>query len=82
MPKKTTMTRQFTIHQAKTHLSRLIRDALNGEEIIISRGDHPVVKLVPLPEARLRRRLDGAAGEVWIAEDFDEPLEDFEEYMR
>ncbi|MFH2006699.1 MAG: type II toxin-antitoxin system prevent-host-death family antitoxin [bacterium] len=73
---------EYNIHKAKTHLSRLIRDALNGEEIIISKGNRPMVKLVPLPGARAERRLDGAADNIQIADDFDEPLEDFGEYVQ
>jgi len=38
----------FSIHEAKTHLSRLIADALAGKEVIIRRGDEPVVKLTPI----------------------------------
>ena len=37
-----------TIHEAKTNLSKLIKEACEGEEVIISRGDKPVVKLVPI----------------------------------
>ena len=73
--------RQVTIHEAKTHLSRLIRDALGGEEIVIARGDEPLVRLVPLPQARPERRLGGAAGLIEMADDFDAPLDDFAEYM-
>ncbi|HFC12087.1 MAG TPA: type II toxin-antitoxin system prevent-host-death family antitoxin, partial [Anaerolineae bacterium] len=51
---------QVTIHEAKTHLSRLIRQALSGEEIIIAKGKKPLIKLVVLPEARQQRRLGGA----------------------
>jgi antitoxin (DNA-binding transcriptional repressor) of toxin-antitoxin stability system len=73
---------QVTIHEAKTHLSRLIQQALAGEEIIIARGTRPLVKLVVLPEARTERRLGGAAGVVLsIADDFDAPLADLQEYM-
>lgn len=39
---------QITIHAAKTNLSRLIDAALKGEEVIIARGDQPVVRLVPV----------------------------------
>ena len=39
---------QFTIHKAKTHLSKLIEAALKGEEVIIARGSEPVVKIVPV----------------------------------
>lgn len=71
-----------TIHQAKTNLSRIIEEVLAGREVVIARGKKPLVKIVPLPEARKQRRLDGSAGSVKIAPDFDEPLEDFAEYSR
>ncbi|MCP5099962.1 MAG: type II toxin-antitoxin system Phd/YefM family antitoxin [Chloroflexi bacterium] len=73
---------QVTIHEAKTHLSRLIQKALQGEEIIIAKGKKPLVKLVVLPEARQQRRLGGAKDVVIeMAADFDAPLNDFKEYM-
>jgi antitoxin (DNA-binding transcriptional repressor) of toxin-antitoxin stability system len=71
-----------TIHEAKTHLSKLIQKALAGEEIIIAKGKKPVVKLVALPEAQMQRRIGGAKEVVkFIADDFDEPLDEFAEYM-
>lgn len=74
---------QVTIHQAKTHLSKLIQQALAGEEIIIANRNQPVVKLVALPEARQQRRIGGAKEAILsIADDFDEPLSDFEAYMQ
>lgn len=73
---------QVTIHEAKTHLSKLIKKALAGEEVVIARGKESLVKLVPLPEKRPKRRLGGAKGIVKsMAKDFDAPLEDFEDYM-
>jgi prevent-host-death family protein len=67
-----------TIHQAKTHFSQLIQRALAGEEIIVSRGKEPVVKIIPLPEARKERRLGGAKGFVKdISPDFDDPLDEY-----
>jgi antitoxin (DNA-binding transcriptional repressor) of toxin-antitoxin stability system len=73
---------QVTIHEAKTHLSRLIRQALAGEEIIIARGKQPLVKLVVLPELRKQRRIGGAKDVVkFMADDFDAPLDEFEDYM-
>lgn len=74
--------RQVTIHEAKTHLSRLIQDALAGEEIIIAKGRRPLVKLVVVPELRKQRRIGGAPDVIkCMAEDFDAPLADLEEYM-
>ena len=75
---------QATIHQAKTHLSRLIRKALDGEEVIISNRDKPVVRLQALKPAVSpgRRPLGWAAGTgFYMAEDFNAPLDDFEAYM-
>ncbi len=68
----------MTISEAKTHLSKLIKRALEGERIIIARGKTPLVELVVLPEARTERRLGGAAEAILeISPDFDEPLDDF-----
>jgi antitoxin (DNA-binding transcriptional repressor) of toxin-antitoxin stability system len=73
---------QVTIHEAKTHLSRLIQAALAGEEVVIAKGKQPLVKLVVVPELRQQRRIGGAEGVVlFIADDFDAPLQDFQEYM-
>jgi prevent-host-death family protein len=68
------------VHEAKTHLSRLIEEALAGEEIIIARGNQPVVRLVLVESARPQRTLGWAKGQIIIADDFDEPLDDFAEY--
>jgi antitoxin (DNA-binding transcriptional repressor) of toxin-antitoxin stability system len=68
------------VHEAKTHLSRLIEDALAGEEIIIARGNEPVVRLVLVESARPQRTLGWAKWQIQIAEDFDAPLDDFAEY--
>ena len=45
---------QFTVHAAKTHLSRLIEAALAGEEVIIAKGKTPVVKIVALPRSSFK----------------------------
>ncbi len=73
---------QVTIHEAKTHLSRLIRRALDGEEIIIAKGKQPMVKLVVLPGMRKQRRLGGAQDVILeMSDDFNSPLADFAEYV-
>lgn len=73
---------QVTIHEAKTHLSKLIQRALDGEDIIIAKGNQPMVKLVVVPEMRKARKIGGAQDViVQMAEDFDAPLDDFAEYM-
>jgi prevent-host-death family protein len=68
------------IHEAKTHLSRLIQEVQDGEEIVIARGNEPVVRLVLVESARRRRSLGWAKGVVRIADDFDAPLDDFADY--
>jgi prevent-host-death family protein len=73
---------QATIHQAKTHLSKLIRKALDGEEVIIAKRDKPLVRLEAVRPKELKRKLGWGKGLVtYIAPDFDEPLEDLAEYM-
>ncbi len=62
------------IHEAKTHLSRLLERVADGEEIILARAGKPVAKLVPLKPKP--RRPGGLKGKVRIHADFDEPLPD------
>jgi antitoxin (DNA-binding transcriptional repressor) of toxin-antitoxin stability system len=65
---------QATIHQAKTHLSKLIGKALDGEEVIIANRDKPLVRLEPLIAARRGRRIGGL--KHWRRKqghDFNEP---------
>lgn len=73
--------RTVTIHEAKTQLSRLIDEVLQGEEVVIARGKTPVARIVGLPGSRPKRRAGGAARSVIrIAADFDADLPDFHEY--
>jgi antitoxin (DNA-binding transcriptional repressor) of toxin-antitoxin stability system len=53
--------RQVTIHNAKTQLSRLIEAAMAGEEIVIAKGDTPMVRLTPIVKGGFRVGLLGAA---------------------
>lgn len=68
------------IHEAKTHLSRLVDEAVGGQEVIIARANRRLVKLVPVAEALPPRRLGTATGRVKMTKDYDEPLEDFTDY--
>ena len=73
---------QVNIHEAKTQLSKLIQAALNGKQVIIAKGNKPVVRLEVLPEARSKRKIGNAKGLILaMADDFDEPLDDFRKYM-
>jgi prevent-host-death family protein len=62
-----------TVHQAKTHLSRLLRQVETGEEVVIARDGRPVARLVPI-ENRPRRHLGRDRGLFRVPEDFNEPL--------
>ena len=72
---------QVNVHEAKTTLSKLIQKVVDGEEIIIAKGNKPVVKLVLVDNLKPKRQLGTARGKIKISENFDEPLEDFKEYM-
>ena len=67
-----------TIHEAKTHLSRLLKKAARGEEIIIARGSKPVARLVPVGTAGGQRRPGSLKGSLSIGPEFFEPLPDDE----
>lgn len=72
---------QVNIHQAKTNLSKLIKKVVNGEEVIIAKGNVPLVKMIGLLKDKPKRKLGGAKGFVTITKDFDTPLGDFKEYI-
>jgi len=68
----------YTVHQAKTNLSRLIKEAQKGKEVIITRGKQPVVKIVPLTSVAKKRVPDMLKGQIWSAPDDFDPLTDEE----
>ena len=60
------------IHEAKTHLSKLVERVAAGEEIVIGKAGKPVARLIPYKEAKSAKRKPGAwKGRVWISPDFD-----------
>jgi prevent-host-death family protein len=63
------------VHEAKTHLSRLLRLVAGGEEVLITRGGRPVARVVA-PTTPHRRVLGQDRGRVALADDFDAPLPD------
>ena len=71
---------QVNIDEAKDDLSSLIDAALRGEVIVISKDDLHQVKLVPIQRTNPRPQFGSGKGLITIADDFDEPLKDFEEY--
>ncbi len=65
--------KQINIHEAKTHLSRLVEEAARGESFVIAKAGRPLVKVVSLdaPEKREIRRLGFLAGEIQVPDDSD-----------
>lgn len=67
-----------TIHEAKTHLSRLLRQVEAGGEVTISRGSKPVARIVPILEPRQPRQPGLLKGKIELTDAFFEPLPDDE----
>ena len=70
-----------TLDEAKTHLVDLIEAAAAGEEVFIKKNENVSVQLVPRAIKKRRRQFGSAKGLISMAADFDEPLDDFKEYM-
>ena len=65
------------IHEAKTHLSRLLEAVERGEEVVIARAGQPIATLVAYKPPRRRIAPPGGMeGEIWMAGDYDEPIDD------
>lgn len=66
--------RTINIHEAKTHLSRLVEEAAKGEEFVIAKAGKPMVRVVPLaqPNRGGARRLGFLYGEIVVPDDFDQ----------
>jgi prevent-host-death family protein len=66
---------EVNVHEAKTHLSRLLVRVAQGEEIIIARAGKPIARLVPV-ESKARRILGRDQGLFEVPDDFNAPLPD------
>lgn len=64
----------LNIHEAKTHFSKLVEKALNGEEVIIGKSGKPVVKLIAIQGKKIKRVPGALKGQIRISDDFDAPL--------
>jgi len=72
---------QVSIDEAKERLSSLVEEVIKGKEIFITKDNKPVIKLVLVSENKIAPKAGSAKGMLTIADDFDEPLEEFREYM-
>jgi prevent-host-death family protein len=68
---------EVNIHEAKTHLSRLLQRVAAGEEVTIARAGVPVARLIAVKSKPKKiRPLGMDRGRIWVADDFDAPLPD------
>jgi prevent-host-death family protein len=65
---------QVNIHEAKTHLSKLLAQVKKGQEIIIAKSGKPIAKLIPIVEKPARRVPGTAKDKITISPSFDDPL--------
>jgi prevent-host-death family protein len=68
--------KHVNVHEAKTHLSKLLEEVAAGEEIVICKAGKPVATLITFEKGeRLKKRVPGSLkGQIWMAPDFDAPL--------
>jgi antitoxin (DNA-binding transcriptional repressor) of toxin-antitoxin stability system len=71
----------ISVHDAEKQLRRLIEAAEREEDVVITRGDGASFQLVHLSKSKPRATFGSAEGEIWMSEDFDAHLDDFEGYM-
>jgi prevent-host-death family protein len=67
--------------QAKTELSRLLREARAGKRFIITQRGKPVAELRPIESRQKPGKWGDMEGKIWVADDFCEEIEDMKEYM-
>lgn len=64
------------IHEAKTHLSRLVDEVAAGAEIVIAKAGKPMARLVPISTPIHKKRLGLLKGKIKVPDDFNAPLDD------
>jgi prevent-host-death family protein len=72
---------RYNIAEAKARFSELVDKAIAGEEVVIARDYKPLLRLVPFHDLSRPLKPGSARGQIWMAEDFDAPIDDFKEYM-
>lgn len=73
----------FSVAEAKSRFSEIVKRAEAGERFVVTRHGAPVVEIAASPEARPKKKLLGAMkGQIWIAPDFDELGPEWDEYVK
>lgn len=72
------MAKTINIHEAKTHLSRIVDEVAAGREVIIAKAGKPMARLTPLTNVRRSKKLGLLRGKVKVPDDFNTPLTDAE----
>ena len=73
---------QYSLSEAKEHLTELIENAHQGKSVIILDQNKKMVRLVPVPSSGKPRRAGSARGQIKMSRDFDAPLSDFSECLK
>ena len=79
--KQTLRVQEVGAYEAKTNLSRLLRQTRAGKSFIITQRGKPVAELKPAPVKRGQGHWGDMKGKIRVADDFCEPIEDMKEYM-
>jgi len=69
------------LDRARDQLPRLVAQAAQGEDVILTERGEPVARITPIAPAKRPRQFGSARGMIQMADDFDAPLEDFKDYM-
>jgi len=72
------MALEMKLAEAKARFSEVVQTAMLGDTVIITKENRPVVRITAIKPAK---RMPGTGKGIWMAPDFDAPLEDFAEYM-
>ena len=72
---------QVDISQATNSPEILFQTVLDGDEVVITQNNEPILKIVRINQPKKRRRSGSAKGLIWMSDDFDAPLEELREYM-
>jgi antitoxin (DNA-binding transcriptional repressor) of toxin-antitoxin stability system len=73
----------YELDHSPPGLHTMVEEVQGGEEILLTEHEQPVAKLVPVaPQASVHPKAGTLAGSLWMADDFNAPLADFQDYMQ